>query len=129
MNGGVDEIDTSYEKLRTEIQKRLSTVRSNEEYNRLCKELLQEIVSRSDGDKFLEISGEVKTLFYDFTPALIRETRENIAAKSLEDRGSLTFQEIGQGTKKDFISAPKDAIKVSESLEKGVRIQEETKEK
>ena len=34
MIGGADRIDTSYEELRTDIQKRLSTAKSKEEYVR-----------------------------------------------------------------------------------------------
>lgn len=48
--------------------------------------------------------------------------------KELEDTRSLTFQQIGQGTTRDFSSNPEQASKAFEILENGVRTQEEIKE-
>ena len=64
MNGGVDRIDTSYEELRTYIQKQLSTAKNKDEYVSYCKSILQEIAGRPDCDKFLGIHETGKTLFY-----------------------------------------------------------------
>ena len=41
---------------------------------------------------------------------------------------SLTFQQIGRGTTKDFSSNPEQASNAFETLKTGVRIQEEIKE-
>lgn len=79
MNGGVDRIDTSYEELRTDIQKRLSTAKSKDEYVSSCKAILQEIARRPNCDKFLGIHETGKTLFFDFTPDLIMEAQKQIA--------------------------------------------------
>ena len=76
MNGGVDRIDTSYEEFRTDVQRRLSTAKSKEEYISSCREIFQEILRRPDADKFLEIYRDEKTSFYDFTPDLIRHAKE-----------------------------------------------------
>ena len=48
--------------------------------------------------------------------------------KSQENTRSLTFQQIGQGTTRDFSSNPEQASKTFETLETGVRTQEEIKE-
>lgn len=79
MNGGADRIDTSYEELRTDIQKRLSTAKNKGEYVRKCNALLQKIAGSPDGEKFLGIYQNLKTLFYDFTPDLIMEKKKQIA--------------------------------------------------
>lgn len=84
MNGGVDRIDTSYEELRTYIQKQLSTAKNKDEYVSYCKSILQEIAGRPDCDKFLGIHETGKTLFYDFTPELIMEVQKQIAAEQRE---------------------------------------------
>ena len=87
MNGGVDRIDTSFEELRADVQKKLCTAKSKEEYVSQCKSILKEIAKRPDSDKFLGVHENVKTLFYDFTPELIREIQESIEEerkKSLE---------------------------------------------
>ena len=81
MNGGVDRIDTSYEELRTEIQKRLCAAKSKEEYVSYCKSILQEIAGKSDCDKFLGVHETGKTLFYDFTPELIMEIQKQKAER------------------------------------------------
>lgn len=90
MNGGADRIDTSYEELRTEIQQRLANTKSKEEYTSRCKEILKEIAKRPNADKFLEIYGDIKTLFYDFTPDLIMETKKQIA----EQKNNISEQKI-----------------------------------
>lgn len=92
MNGGVDRIDTSYEELRTDIQKRLSIAENKDEYISLCKTILQEIARRPDSEKFLGIYKNVKTLFYDFTPDLIRKTKKQIE----EQKNSNSEQQIPQ---------------------------------
>ena len=79
MIGGADRIDTSYEELRTDIQKRLSTAKSKEEYVSHCKSILEEIARRPDCDKFLGVHETGKTLFYDFTPELIMEVQKQVA--------------------------------------------------
>ena len=79
MIGGADRIDTSYEELRTDIQKRLSTAKSKEEYVSYCKLILEEIARRPDCDKFLGVHETGKTLFYDFTPELIMEVQKQVA--------------------------------------------------
>ena len=79
MIGGADRIDTSYEELRTDIQKRLSTAKSKEEYVSNCKSILEEIARRPDCDKFLGVHETGKTLFYDFTPELIMEVQKQVA--------------------------------------------------
>lgn len=76
MIGGADRIDTSYEELRTDIQKRLSTAKSKEEYVSHCKSILEEIARRPDCDKFLGVHETGKTLFYDFTTELIMEVQK-----------------------------------------------------
>jgi hypothetical protein len=48
--------------------------------------------------------------------------------KELENTRSLTFQQIGKGTTRDFSSNPEQASKAFETLETGVRTQEEIKE-
>ena len=45
-----------------------------------------------------------------------------------ENSCNLTFQQIGQGTTKDFSSNPEQARKAFETLETGVRTQKEIKE-
>ncbi len=75
MNGGTDRIDTSYEELRTDIQQRLSTAKSREEYISKCVEIFQEIARRPDREKFLDVYGDKKTFFYDLTPDLIKQAR------------------------------------------------------
>lgn len=84
MNGGTDRIDTSYEKLRTAIQQRLSTAKSREEYISKCVEILQEIAIRPDAEKFLDVYGDKKTFFYDLTPDLIKQARAK-GKEGLED--------------------------------------------
>lgn len=79
MIGGADRIDTSYEELRTDIQKRLSTAKSKEEYVSHCKSILEEIARRPDCDKFLGVHETGKTLFYDFTPELIMKVQKKVA--------------------------------------------------
>lgn len=81
MIGGADRIDTSYEELRTDIQKRLSTAKSKEEYVSHCKSILEEIARRPDCDKFLGVHETGKTLFYDFTPELIMEVKRQMVAQ------------------------------------------------
>lgn len=125
MNGGAEKIDTSYEKLRTEIQKKLSTSKSKEEYISNCKKLLQEIVNMPNSDKFLGTYGESKTIFYDFTPDLIKEA---LNQKSLQTTMGLTLQQVGQGTIKNFRTKPEQASKAFGTLEAGIRKQEEVKE-
>ena len=84
MNGGTDRIDTSYEELRTDIQQRLSTSKSREEYINKCVEILQEIAIRPDAEKFLDVYGDKKTFFYDLTPDLIKQARAK-GKEGLED--------------------------------------------
>ena len=124
MYGGAERIDTSYEELRTDIQKRLSTAKSKEEYVSHCKSILEEMARRSDCDKFLGVHETGKTLFYDFTPELINEVKKQIAE---QEKGE-SLQQIGKGTKEAFCSNPQSAITAMETLENGVRTQEEIKE-
>ena len=84
MNGGTDRIDTSYEELRTDIQQRLSTAKSREEYISKCVEILQEIAIRPDAEKFLDVYGDKKTFFYDLTLDLIKQARSK-GKEGLED--------------------------------------------
>lgn len=77
----MDKIDTSYEKLRTNIQKELSKAKNRDEYISGCKSILQRIARRPDGDKFLGVFGR-KTILYDFTPELIKETQQQIAEQA-----------------------------------------------
>ena len=72
---GANRIDTSYEEVRTYIQERLKDAKSRDEYNSKCRKVLQEIASRPDANKFLEVYGNKKTSFYDFTPELIEQYR------------------------------------------------------
>lgn len=70
---------------------------------------------------------------YEIAKAIIGEqTLEQLhivtSYKELEDTRSLTFQQIGRRTTRDFISNPEQANKAFETLERGVRIQEEIKE-
>ena len=62
-----------------------------------CKKLLQEIVNMPNAEKFLGTFGESKTIFYDFTPDLIKEA---LNKKSLQNTMGLTLQEVGKGTVK-----------------------------
>ena len=48
--------------------------------------------------------------------------------KEKEERGEITFQEIGKGTTKSFSLNPERASKVMDSLEYGIKAQEEMKE-
>ena len=48
--------------------------------------------------------------------------------KELENTRSLTWRQIGKGTTRDFSSNPEQASKAFETLETGVRTQEEIKE-
>ena len=70
---------------------------------------------------------------YEIAKAIIGErTLEQLhivtSYKELEHTRSLTFQQIGQGTTRDFSSNPQQASKAFETLETGVRTQEEIKE-
>lgn len=70
---------------------------------------------------------------YEIAKAIIGEqTLEQLhivtSYKELEDTRSLTFRQIGQGTTRDFSSNPEQASKAFETLETGVRTQEEIKE-
>ena len=84
MNGGTDRIDTSYEELRTDIQQKLSTSKSREEYINKCVEIFQEIARRPDREKFLDVHGDKKTFFYDLTADLIKQVRAK-GKEGLED--------------------------------------------
>ena len=55
-----------------------------------------------------------------------REFLENRQQKSAEQ--GITLQDIGKGTTKSFTQNPERAMKAMESLEYGVRTQEEVKE-
>lgn len=90
-----------------------------------CKKLLQEIVNMPNAEKFLGTFGESKTIFYDFTPDLIKEA---LNKKSLQNTMGLTLQEVGKGTVKNFKIKPEQASKAFETLETGIRTQEEIKE-
>ena len=70
---------------------------------------------------------------YEIAKAIIGErTLEQLhivtSYKELEHTRSLTFQQIGQETTRDFSSNPEQASKAFETLETGVRTQEEIKE-
>ena len=70
---------------------------------------------------------------YEIAKAIIGEqTLEQLhivtSYKELEATRSLTFKQIGQGTTRDFSSNPEQASKAFETLENGVRTQEEIKE-
>lgn len=70
---------------------------------------------------------------YEIAKAIIGEqTLEQLhivtSYKELEDTRSLTFRQIGKGTTRDFSSNPEQASKAFETLETGVRTQEEIKE-
>lgn len=70
---------------------------------------------------------------YEIAKAIIGEqTLEQLhivtSYKELEDTRSLTFRQIGQGTTRNFSSNPEQASKAFETLETGVRTQEEIKE-
>lgn len=86
INGGVDRIDTSFEELRADVQERLCTAKSKDEYVSHCKAILQEIARRPDCDKFLGVHETGKTLIYDFTPELIMEVQESIEEEILKAR-------------------------------------------
>ena len=70
---------------------------------------------------------------YEIAKAIIGEqTLEQLhivtSHKELENTKSLTFQQIGKGTTRDFSSNPEQASKAFETLETGIRTQEEIKE-
>ena len=57
------------------------------------------------------------------------QIQEALSDKDIVEKGiPLTFQQIGEGTTRDFSSNPEQASKVFETLETGVRTQEEIKE-
>lgn len=111
INGGVDRIDTSFEELRADVQKKLSTAKSKEEYVSQCKSILQEIARRPDSDKFLGVHENVKTLFYDFTPELIMEVQESIE----EERKKYTKKTLLQQKEEELSSLEAEARKISEA--------------
>jgi len=70
---------------------------------------------------------------YEIAKAIIGEqTLEQLqivtSYKELENTRSLTWRQIGKGTTRDFSSNPEQASKAFETLETGVRTQEEIKE-
>ena len=106
--------------MRRNIQIRLSKSKDENEYRSLCKKILEEIASNQDSKKFLDIYNDEKTVFYDFTPSLIKKVQREISTS--RENSFLTLQEIGKGTTetyRDNMPKSQDAIDTLEEVVRG----------